>query len=93
MLTFYGIAMGIRILRSLLFGMIYGAEHNNIVSHPSFTDAKSMNEVENKLRRINENMKMENEILKNARYEVTYNLTAEKKQVASSAIYRHDLDF
>ena len=38
-------------------------------------------------------MKMENEILKNARYEVTYNLTAEKKQVASSAIYRHDLDF
>ena len=93
MLTFYGIAMGIRILRSLLFGMIYGAEHNNIVSHPSFTDAKSMNEVENKLRRINENMKMENDILKNARYEVTYNFTAEKKQVASSTIYRHDLDF
>ena len=89
MLTFYGIAMGIRLIRSLVFGLIYGAEKNNIISHPSFTDAKSMLQVRQRLQKIDENMKLEKDILSNARYEVTYNL--EKRQSGVDGPFRKDL--
>ena len=40
-----------------------------------------MMQVNNNLRDIDNNMKMEKSILKNARYEVTYDLTNNKRQI------------
>lgn len=90
MLTFYGIAMGIRLFRSIVFGLIYGTEKNNIISHPSFAEAKSMLQVRQKLQKINENMRLEKDICSNARYEVTYNL--ERKQTGTDGPFRQDLN-
>jgi len=78
-ITFYLISIAVRLFRTLVFGLIYGTDKNNVVSHPSFAGAKSMLEVNTKLRNIDENMKLEKSILKNARYEVTYDLTQNKR--------------
>lgn len=78
-ITFYLISIAVRLFRTLVFGLIYGTEKNNVISHPSFTSATSMLQVNTYLRDIDNNMKMEKSILKNARYEVTYDLTQNKR--------------
>lgn len=79
-ITFYLISIGVRLLRTILFGLLYGSEKNNIISHPSFEDAKNMLQVNSKLLAIEQNMKLEKSILKDARYEVTYDLSKNQRR-------------
>lgn len=74
-IVFFGISLGIRLLRSLVVPFLHGNEKNNLVSYPSFTEAKSFVHLNNHLQAIEENHAMEQDIRKRSRVEVTYNLT------------------
>lgn len=67
-IIFYGIALGIRIIRSVLLASMFNTTGNNIVSYPT----RSLDS--NKIKSIIRDNQLSNEIQRNARVEVTYNL-------------------
>lgn len=75
-MAFFGISLGIRLLRSLVFPLLHGSEKNNLVSYPSFEKAKSLMHLNNHLQSIEENHAIEQDIRKRTRVEVTYDLTS-----------------
>ena len=75
-MVFFGISLGIRLLRSLVFPLLHGSEKNNLVSYPSFEKAKTLSQLNNHLQSIEDNHQMEQDIRKRTRVEVTYNLTS-----------------
>jgi hypothetical protein len=88
-ILFFGISLAIRLARSLVFSLLHGVEKNNMVSNPSFSEAKSFFAVNKILQEIEENVEMERDIRKNSRYEVTYDLS----KSSSKGIGRADLQF
>lgn len=67
-IIFYGIALGIRIIRSVLLASMFNTTGNNIVSYPT----RSLQG--NKIGYIIKDNKLTDNIQQNARVEVTYNL-------------------
>lgn len=78
-MVFFGISLGIRLLRSLVFPLLHGSEKNNLVSYPTFAKAKTLSQLNNHLQSIEDNYQMEQDIRKRTRVEVTYNLTSGNK--------------
>lgn len=67
-IIFYGIALGIRIIRSVLLASMFNTTGNNIVSYPTRSLDSS------KIQNIIRDNELSNNIQQNARVEVTYNL-------------------